>query len=197
MSFITHDHNNTLMLDSLYTWDVNISSVILTDNVSSQRASSHLMQCLTCRLLMTLQTESYDNVTVVNNSTNVRVVCKKLSWLSISSIQIWQKSKSSIMLKLKCDSEGWTSSLWNKAQYLDNHNIGSQSADLHWNVTVAADHVTRPCKSIGYKWLHKQNFWIFFKFSLNLMLSSHLNLYFMHPMHSMHHTSKPFKLWSL
>jgi hypothetical protein len=87
------------------------------------------MQDVARRLLVALQAEGYcNNVTVAGNSTDVAVVRRELSRLSISNIQVRQESESSIMLGLEFDGEKWTSSFWNEVQSPVNRNIGSQLA---------------------------------------------------------------------
>ncbi len=144
--FITHCHSALQILESLIIKDEIISSAVLVNNVSSQKASPS-MQVLACRLLKALYAEGYNNnVTVTDKSTDVRVVHNKLSWLSISSIQVWQKSKDSIMLELEFefDDAEWANSFWNKQCSVDN-NIDSQSAYLNCNVTTSVNDTTRLC----------------------------------------------------
>jgi len=67
------------ILESLIIKDEIISSAVLVNNVSSQKASPS-MQVLACRLLKALYAEGYNNnVTVTDKSTDVRVVHNKLS----------------------------------------------------------------------------------------------------------------------
>lgn len=146
MLFTTHCHSGLLILESLIIKDEIIFSAVLVNNVKPQEASPS-MQVLTCRLLKALHAEGYNNnVTVANKSTDVRVVHNKLSWLSISSIQVWQKSKNSIMLELEFefDDAKWANSFWNKQCSVDN-NIDSQSAYLNCNVIVSVNDAARLC----------------------------------------------------
>jgi len=146
MSFTTHDHNGSQILESLIIKDENILPSVLADNTGPQGASPS-MQVLARRLLEALHAEGYgNNVTVAGKSTDMIVVRDELSRLSISSIQVRQKSENSIMLGLEFESDGaeWANSSWNKRCSVDN-NIDPQSAYLDRNVTAPVDDAARPC----------------------------------------------------
>ncbi|KAL8972166.1 MAG: hypothetical protein Q9197_002912 [Variospora fuerteventurae] len=133
------------MLDVLDAQDETRPPAIVTDNVDPQRASS-LMQDVASRLLTTLLAEGYgDNVTVAGNCTDVAIVRRELSRLSILSMQVRQVSESSIMLGLEIEGEEWTGSFWNEVQSSVNHSIGSQPAGpADRNNPAAASDIPRP-----------------------------------------------------
>ena len=97
MSVASHCHYDTQMLESL----IIIPPVILPDDAIS-RGATPSMQDVARKLLEALQAEGYgSNVTVAGKHTDVGIVCNELSRMSISSIQVRQKSADSIMLELE------------------------------------------------------------------------------------------------
>ena len=135
MSPASHCHYGTQMLESL----IVIPSVILPDD-AIPRGATPSMQDVARKLLEALQAEGYgSNVTVAGKSTDVGTVYDELSQMTISSIQIRQKSEDSIMLGLEFESAcaEWTTGSWDKQCAVDN-NIGPQSAYPDQHITASA-----------------------------------------------------------
>ena len=135
MSLASYLHHGTQMLESHFI----IPSVTLPDDAIPPGATPS-MQDVARKLLETLQAEGYgSNVTVAGKSTNVGIVCDKLSRRTISSIQVRQNSEDSIMLGLEFEfaCEEWTTGSWNEQCAVDN-NIGTQSAYPDQYVTASA-----------------------------------------------------------
>ena len=145
LSLTANSHDNALMGPLAATREKSFSVAISADHASPRGASSS-MQDVVRRLLTALQAEGYGkNVAAAGNSTDVAEVRDKLSRLSISSLQVRQKSQSSIMLGLEFDNQKWTSSFWNEGRSSTSHNVGPQSASPEErNDAAAADNNSRP-----------------------------------------------------
>ena len=101
LSLTANIHNNALIGPLAATREKSFSIAISADHAGPRGASSSI-QDVVRRLLTALQAEGYGK--------NVAEVRDKLSRLSISSLQVRQKSQSSIMLGLEFDDQKWTSS---------------------------------------------------------------------------------------